>query len=239
MDKAGSAPDAASIAAMVATMTGILPPESSSEEIHALLEDAGYDMERAMNAYFNPKPPVQSQTQVQSLPLKLNQALPVKRPSFGGGSSASKRARTVPLQPTAAVAQTPQSARQQNRPLAERVRPTTLDQLVGQKAFAPDSPLGRLVQSDRLPSVILWGPPGASAVVMQDMIRLGVCARAWRVCVLWGTSIVLSVMQLLAMISMTSSAGCGKTTLATILAKRTKHKFCKLSAVEAGVKDAR
>lgn len=46
-------------------------------------------------------------------------------------------------------------------PLAERMRPRSLDEVVGQDAaLGPGTPLRRLVDEDRLPSLLLWGPPG-------------------------------------------------------------------------------
>ncbi|MDP6541010.1 MAG: replication-associated recombination protein A, partial [Planctomycetota bacterium] len=46
-------------------------------------------------------------------------------------------------------------------PLADRLRPTSLDDVVGQEHLVgPGRPLRRLVEADRLSSVILWGPPG-------------------------------------------------------------------------------
>eukprot|EP00928_Gymnodinium_smaydae_P089671 TRINITY_DN73599_c0_g1_i1.p1 TRINITY_DN73599_c0_g1~~TRINITY_DN73599_c0_g1_i1.p1 ORF type:complete len:559 (+),score=59.80 TRINITY_DN73599_c0_g1_i1:93-1769(+) len=84
------------------------------------------------------------------------------------------------------------SASFERRPLAERQRPTDLSYLLGQEAFGPDSPMRVLLEQDRLPSIVLWGPPG-----------------------------------------------CGKTTVASIVEKRTASLFRKLSAVSAGVKDVR
>lgn len=47
------------------------------------------------------------------------------------------------------------------RPLAERLRPRTLDEFVGQDhLLAPDAPLGRMVRAGRLSSMILWGLSG-------------------------------------------------------------------------------
>jgi putative ATPase len=47
-------------------------------------------------------------------------------------------------------------------PLADRVRPRTLDELLGQEeALGPDTPLRRAIDSDNLRSLILWGPPGS------------------------------------------------------------------------------
>ena len=47
------------------------------------------------------------------------------------------------------------------RPLAERMRPRTLDEMVGQRRLlAPDSALRQSVESGRVHSMVLWGPPG-------------------------------------------------------------------------------
>jgi len=47
------------------------------------------------------------------------------------------------------------------RPLAERMRPQTLDEMVGQgRLLAPNSALRRAVESGRVHSMVLWGPPG-------------------------------------------------------------------------------
>ena len=79
------------------------------------------------------------------------------------------------------------------RPLADRLRPAQLDQVVGQDhLLAPEAPLGRMVGQGRLTSLILWGPPG-----------------------------------------------CGKTTIARLLADATDLAFCPLSAVFSGVADLR
>lgn len=79
------------------------------------------------------------------------------------------------------------------RPPADRLRPRTLDDAVGQEhLLAPDAPLGRMVAGRRLASTILWGPPG-----------------------------------------------CGKTTIARLLAERTGLAFAPLSATFSGVADLR
>ncbi len=78
-------------------------------------------------------------------------------------------------------------------PLADRMRPRTLDEVVGQERLVrPGGPLRALADSDELPSLVLWGPPG-----------------------------------------------CGKTTLAGLLAAATGARFEALSAVMAGVKEIR
>lgn len=79
------------------------------------------------------------------------------------------------------------------RPLADRLRPQSLDQMVGQDhLLRPDGPIGRMIGSRRLVSMILWGPPG-----------------------------------------------CGKTTLARLLAQTTDLHFEPLSAIFSGVADLR
>jgi len=79
------------------------------------------------------------------------------------------------------------------RPLAERMRPRTLDEMVGQKRLlAPNTALRRAVESGRVHSMILWGPPG-----------------------------------------------CGKTTLALLLAQYADAEFRAISAVLSGLPDVR
>jgi putative ATPase len=56
-------------------------------------------------------------------------------------------------------------------PLAERLRPKTLDDVVGQpQLLGPGRPLRRLIESDRLPSLILWGPPGTGKTSLATVI---------------------------------------------------------------------
>src|SRR5436305_1251124 len=46
-------------------------------------------------------------------------------------------------------------------PLAHRMRPRTLDEFMGQeRVLGPGKPLRSWVATDRVPSLILWGPPG-------------------------------------------------------------------------------
>src|SRR5258706_3471426 len=79
------------------------------------------------------------------------------------------------------------------RPLADRLRPRKLSDIVGQDhLLGPEGPIGRMVAARRLASMILWGPPG-----------------------------------------------CGKTTIARLLAEGTDLAFEPLSAVFSGVADFR
>ena len=46
-------------------------------------------------------------------------------------------------------------------PLAERMRPRSLDEVVGQRALVgADGFLRRAIAEDRVPSIVFWGPPG-------------------------------------------------------------------------------
>ena len=78
-----------------------------------------------------------------------------------------------------------------NQPLAERMRPRTLDEFIGQeKLLGPGKPLRLQIESDNIGSMLFWGPPG-----------------------------------------------CGKTTLARLIARVTQADFVSFSAVLAGIKE--
>jgi len=78
-------------------------------------------------------------------------------------------------------------------PLADRLRPRTLEEFAGQRRLiAEGQPLRRLIEGDNIPSMIFWGPPGV-----------------------------------------------GKTTLARIVAGKTKADFVDFSAVTSGIKEIR
>lgn len=56
-------------------------------------------------------------------------------------------------------------------PLAVRMRPRTLDELVGQEQLrAPGSPLRRLVEGDQSMSLLLWGPPGTGKTTIASIV---------------------------------------------------------------------
>ena len=57
------------------------------------------------------------------------------------------------------------------RPLAERLRPQTLGEVVGQEhLLGPDGPIGRMAAARRLSSMILWGPPGVGKTTIARLL---------------------------------------------------------------------
>ena len=85
----------------------------------------------------------------------------------------------------------PQDEPLAGRPLADRMRPQTLDEFIGQEELlGPGKALRTQIERDDLSSMLFWGPPG-----------------------------------------------CGKTTLARIIARRTKSEYVPFSAVLAGIKE--
>ncbi len=64
------------------------------------------------------------------------------------------------------------------RPLADRMRPRSLDDVVGQDALlGPGAALRRLVEGGRLPSCILWGPPGSGKTTIGRLLAEAIGAR--------------------------------------------------------------
>jgi len=58
-----------------------------------------------------------------------------------------------------------------NAPLADRLRPKTLDEVVGQEHLTgPEGAIGRMVSAGRLASMILWGPPGTGKTTIARLL---------------------------------------------------------------------
>ena len=56
-------------------------------------------------------------------------------------------------------------------PLAARMRPRTFDEFVGQQHIVdPDRVLRKAIEADRIPSMILWGPPGTGKTTLASLI---------------------------------------------------------------------
>ena len=75
---------------------------------------------------------------------------------------------------------TPESPGDDDRltPLAERMRPRTFDEFVGQESvLAPGRPLREAITRDTLQSIILWGPPGTGKTTLARLIAVVTRAR--------------------------------------------------------------
>jgi putative ATPase len=64
---------------------------------------------------------------------------------------------------------------QPNKPLAELLRPATLEEVIGQEALCgPDGVLQEWIKADKPLSLILWGPPGSGKTTIARIL-----AKAW------------------------------------------------------------
>jgi putative ATPase len=66
---------------------------------------------------------------------------------------------------------TPQPAPAADAPLADRLRPSSLEEVVGQEHLTgPDGAIGRMVAAGKLASMILWGPPGTGKTTIARLL---------------------------------------------------------------------
>jgi putative ATPase len=57
------------------------------------------------------------------------------------------------------------------RPLADRMRPRSLDEFVGQRhVLAPGKPLRQAIETGQMHSMVLWGPPGTGKTTLARLI---------------------------------------------------------------------
>jgi len=81
------------------------------------------------------------------------------------------RTRSTPEGPTLFAAAAGRSGHAAPAPLADRMRPRSLEELVGQRhLMGPGKLLGRAIREDRTPSLILWGPPGTGKTTIARLI---------------------------------------------------------------------
>ena len=60
------------------------------------------------------------------------------------------------------------------QPLADRLRPATLNDVVGQEhLLGPEGPIGRMVAARRVTSMVLWGPPGVGKTTIDRLLAKG------------------------------------------------------------------
>ena len=69
------------------------------------------------------------------------------------------------------------NAFQKAAPLADRMRPTTLDEICGQELVGPSGVLRGLIEQDRVPSMILWGSAGTGKTTIARVIASVVGSR--------------------------------------------------------------
>jgi putative ATPase len=64
-----------------------------------------------------------------------------------------------------------QTAQQGHRPLADRLRPRALSEVIGQsQVLGPDAPLGTMLAAGSLGSLVFWGPPGVGKTTIARLL---------------------------------------------------------------------
>src|SRR6185369_17535366 len=102
-----------------------------------------------------------------STPLKTPW-LPWPRPPTIGPSPWAATARPRPSRCIEVVSLFEQNA---PRPLADRLRPRKLEEVVGQDhLIGPEAPIGRMRKNGQISSMILWGPPGCGKTTMARLL---------------------------------------------------------------------
>ena len=82
------------------------------------------------------------------------------------------------LFPSATAPSTPVDAVRPDAPLADRLRPRALDEVIGQDhVTGPEGAIGRMVAAGRLSSLILWGPPGTGKTSIARLLAAAVGMR--------------------------------------------------------------
>ena len=88
-----------------------------------------------------------------------------------------KRSLPRPGAPSLFEAALKDPAQRQGSPLADRLRPRDLGEVVGQRHLLGEGkPLARAIETDRLPSMLLWGPPGSGKTTLARVIAQRTCA---------------------------------------------------------------
>src|SRR6185295_12948323 len=84
-----------------------------------------------------------------------------RRLRFALRGAPAKDAAAVSLFDSTPPSDPPSASSSAPRPLAERMRPNSLDEYIGQDhILGPGKPLRSQIERDQLTSIILWGPPG-------------------------------------------------------------------------------
>ena len=91
--------------------------------------------------------------------------------------SAANSAQTTNGTAEQAPKRTKPNALEKAAPLAERMRPKKLDEVCGQELVGPEGVLRGLIESDRVPSMILWGGPGTGKTTIARVVANTVGSR--------------------------------------------------------------